>query len=157
MNIGNAAERSGLPLKTIRYYEDIKLIRPLRNSNGYRAFRESDIHKLTFLGRARALGFTIEDCRSLLALWEDRDRASADVRKIARKNLKTIEDKISDLVDMRETLSHLVEACAGDHRPDCPIMDRLGKLSADTGTASPLRKNKGGRLRGSCQKGRQRP
>lgn len=135
MNIGDAADHSGLPPKTIRYYEDIKLIRPLRDSNGYRAFRESDIHKLTFLARARALGFTIEDCRSLLALWEDKERASADVRKIARDNLQIIEGKIKDLIDMRETLSHLVEACAGDHRPDCPILDRLGELGEDADTS----------------------
>ncbi|MEO1138661.1 MAG: Cu(I)-responsive transcriptional regulator [Pseudomonadota bacterium] len=132
MNIGDASTRSGLPAKTIRYYEDIELILPLRDSNGYRAFRESDIHKLTFLGRARALGFSIEDCRSLLALWEDKDRASADVRRIAGENLRIIEAKISDLIDMRDTLSHLVEACAGDQRPDCPILDRLSELGEDT-------------------------
>ncbi|WP_227268011.1 Cu(I)-responsive transcriptional regulator [Roseobacter weihaiensis] len=142
MNIGDASTRSGLPPKTIRYYEDIKLILPLRDSNGYRAFRDSDVHKLTFLGRARALGFTIEDCRSLLALWEDKERASADVRQIARDNLKIIEGKISDLIRMRETLSHLVEACAGDHRPDCPILERLGKLDEDTDTGQAADKRK---------------
>ena len=83
MNIGEVARRSGLPAKTIRYYEDIGLITPMRCENGYRAFRESDVHKLGFLGRARALGFSIEDCRTLLALWEDRNRASADVRRVA--------------------------------------------------------------------------
>lgn len=125
MNISDAARRSGLPAKTIRYYEDIGLVKPLRDDNGYRAFRESDTHKLTFLARARALGFTIEDCRHLLALWEDKSRASADVRDIARQQLKQIEAKIADLQDMRQTLSDLVQACAGDDRPDCPILRNL--------------------------------
>jgi len=128
MNIGNAATKSGLPPKTIRYYEDIDLVKPLRDTNGYRAFRESDVHKLTFLGRARALGFTIEDCRALLALWEDNDRASADVKKIARENLAMIDAKIADLASMRETLGHLMQACNGDHRPDCPILENLASI-----------------------------
>ena len=126
MNIGEAAERSGLPAKTIRYYEDIGLVTPLRDTNGYRAFRESDTHKLTFLGRARALGFTIEDCRNLLALWEDKSRASADVRAIAKGHLREIEEKIADLQAMQATLSDLVRDCAGDDRPDCPILKTLG-------------------------------
>jgi Cu(I)-responsive transcriptional regulator len=129
MNIGQAAERAGLPAKTIRYYEDIALIKPQRDANGYRAFRESDIHKLTFLGRARALGFTIEDCRNLLALWEDTDRASGDVRAIAKDHLAQIETKIRDLQNMQRTLSNLVRDCAGDDRPDCPILTQLGKTS----------------------------
>jgi DNA-binding transcriptional MerR regulator len=99
----------------------------MRDANGYRAFRESDIHKLTFLGRARALGFTIEDCRNLLALWEDTDRASADVRAIAKQHLSQIETKIADLQSMADTLSVLVRDCAGDGRPDCPILTNLGK------------------------------
>lgn len=127
MNIGEVAEISGLPPKTIRYYEDIGLITPLRDTNGYRSFRESDVHKLTFLGRARALGFTIEDCRTLLTLWEDQDRASADVRAIAAEHLKQIETKIADLQSMRDTLSTLVRDCAGDQRPDCPILRNLEK------------------------------
>lgn len=126
MNIGEAAERSGLPAKTIRYYEDIGLVTPLRDTNGYRAFRDSDTHKLTFLGRARALGFTIEDCRNLLALWEDKSRASSDVRAIAKGHLREIEEKIADLQAMQETLSDLVRDCAGDGRPDCPILKKLG-------------------------------
>ena len=127
MNIGEAAERSGLPPKTIRYYEDIGLVTPPRDANGYRAFRDSDAHKLTFLGRARALGFTIEDCRNLLALWEDTDRARADVRAIAKGHLQEIEDKIADLQAMQATLSDLVRDCAGDDRPDCPILSTLGR------------------------------
>lgn len=125
MNIGDVAARSGLPPKTIRYYEDIGLITPQRGLNGYRQFRDSDAHKLAFLGRARSLGFTIEDCRDLLALWEDHDRASADVRAIARDHLARIEDKITELSAMRDTLSDLVKACAGDARPHCPILRDL--------------------------------
>lgn len=126
MNISQAADHSGLPPKTIRYYEDIGLIKPLRDTNGYRAFRDSDAHKLAFLGRARALGFTIEDCRTLLDLWEDQNRASADVRKLAKEHLAQIEAKIRDLETMRGTLSHLIDACAGDDRPHCPILQQLG-------------------------------
>jgi MerR family copper efflux transcriptional regulator len=125
MNIGEIATRSGLPAKTIRYYEEIGLIKPLRDTNGYRAFRQQDLHKLTFLGRARALGFSIEDCRNLLALYEDQNRSSSDVKSIARDHLTKIEQKIADLVDMQSTLTHLIGACAGDNRPDCPILNSL--------------------------------
>ncbi len=125
MNIGEVAERSGLPPKTIRYYEDIGLVRPQRSDNGYRAFRETDLHKLVFLGRARALGFSIEDCRTLLGLYEDESRESAQVKAIAEEHLTAIDDKISQLRDMRQTLSQLIDACHGDHRPDCPILSDL--------------------------------
>ncbi|MEX0283150.1 MAG: Cu(I)-responsive transcriptional regulator [Paracoccaceae bacterium] len=127
MNIGEIAERSGLPPKTIRYYEDIGLIRPTRKANGYRAFRDTDLHKLTFLGRARALGFSIEDCRALLNLYEDESRESAQVKAIAAQHLHAIDDKIAQLLGMRDTLSDLVEACQGDHRPDCPILSDLSR------------------------------
>lgn len=125
MNIKDAAERSSLPAKTIRYYEEIGLVRPLRDTNGYRAFRDSDIHKLTFLGRSRALGFTIEDCRVLLSLYEDKSRASADVKELAARHLDQIGEKIAALESMRGTLTELVDACHGDHRPDCPILSSL--------------------------------
>lgn len=125
MNIGEVAERSGLPPKTIRYYEDIGLVRPARSDNGYRAFRETDLHKLAFLGRARTLGFSIEDCRTLLGLYEDESRASASVKTVAEEHLTAIDDKIAQLQDMRATLAHLVEACHGDDRPDCPILSDL--------------------------------
>ncbi len=127
MNIKDVATRAGLPAKTIRYYEEIGLITPLRQANGYRAFRDSDLHKLAFIGRARSLGFTIEDCRALLALYEDRARASADVKALAAAHLTRIEAKIAELQAMKRTLSGLVEACAGDGRPDCPILQGLGQ------------------------------
>lgn len=125
MNIGDVAARSGLPPKTIRYYEDIGLVTPQRAENGYRSFRESDLHKLTFLGHARSLGFSIEDCRALLALYEDESRASGDVKRIAKEHLARIDRKLSELNAMRNTLAHLVRECAGDDRPDCPILQGL--------------------------------
>ena len=125
MNIKDAAERSGLPAKTIRYYEDIGLIRPARSANGYRSFSGADLHKLAFLGRARSLGFSIEDCRTLMALYEDRGRASADVKRLAEDHLDRIDRKLAELAAMRATLADLVQACAGDGRPDCPILADL--------------------------------
>ena len=130
MNIGDVSKHSGLPTKTIRYYEDIGLVTPPRDTNGYRSFRDSDLHKLAFLNRARTLGFTIEDCRTLLALYEDRARASADVKSLAEAHLHKIEDKISQLQSMRDTLSELVQSCAGDERPDCPILKDLASPNA---------------------------
>lgn len=127
MNIGEVAERSGIPPKTIRYYENIGLVRPQRSGNGYRAFRETDLHKLAFLGRARTLGFSIEDCRTLLSLYEDESRESAQVKLVAEQHLAAIDDKIDQLKSMRKTLSQLVDACHGDHRPDCPILSDLSR------------------------------
>jgi MerR family copper efflux transcriptional regulator len=125
MNIGEVAAATGLPAKTIRYYEEIGLVRPPRDSNGYRAFGHREMHRLAFLGRARNLGFPIADCRALLSLWEDRSRASAEVKAIAESHLKEVEAKIRELQALKRTLGHLVESCAGDHRPDCPILDDL--------------------------------
>lgn len=131
MNIGEVAKRSGLPPKTIRYYEDIELIRPMRHDNGYRVFHETDLHKLAFLGRARTLGFSIEDCRTLLSLYEDETRESAQVKALAQDHLTAINDKISQLRAMRETLQELVQSCHGDDRPDCPILSDLSGETAD--------------------------
>ncbi|MFP7569535.1 Cu(I)-responsive transcriptional regulator [Marivita sp. S2033] len=131
MNISDVAKRAGLPAKTIRYYEEIGLIKPPRDTNGYRAFRDSDLHKLAFLSRARALGFTIEDCRTLLTLYEDKTRASADVKSLASDHLHKIEEKITQLQSMRDTLSELVQSCAGDNRPDCPILKDLAAQGSD--------------------------
>jgi Cu(I)-responsive transcriptional regulator len=125
MNIGDAAKATGLSSKTIRYYESIDLIIADRLLNGYRTYTNAHIHKLRFVQRARGLGFSIDDCRALLSLYEDKKRASAEVKSIAQKHLEEIEAKINELQDLQETLSHLVEHCAGDHRPDCPIMDGL--------------------------------
>lgn len=125
MNIGEVSKRAGIPPKTIRYYEEIGLIQPLRSENGYRAFQENDLHKLAFIGRARALGFSIEDCRTLLELYGDTTRESAQVKKVAKSHLAQIDDKIAQLRTMRNTLAHLIDTCRGDHRPDCPILEDL--------------------------------
>jgi MerR family transcriptional regulator, copper efflux regulator len=125
MNIGDAAERSGLPAKTIRYYEDIRLLKPARGDNGYRDYSDEDVHRLRFLQRARSLGFSVEECRQLLSLYGDRDRSSADVKAIAEGKLIEIDRKIAELVGLRKTLQQLVHNCHGDEQPECPILDEL--------------------------------
>jgi Cu(I)-responsive transcriptional regulator len=127
MNTGDVARRSGLSAKTIRHSEDIGLILPLRNANGYPAFHEADLHKLAFPARARALGFTIENFRTLLALYEGERPESASVKQAAEQRVAQIVEKMEQLQSMRATPAHLVGACAGDHRPDCPILQHLGK------------------------------
>ena len=127
MNISEVSSATDLPAKTIRYYEDISLVIPDRADNGYRDFSQTDLHKLAFLGRARALGFSIEDCRTLLALYQDSTRESAQVKSLAQDHLAAIDTKITQLQSMRATLADLIETCAGDNRPDCPILADLGK------------------------------
>ncbi len=125
MNIGQASDATGLPAKTIRYYEDIKLVKPERASNGYRDYAHNDIHRLAFLQRSRSLGFTIEECRLLLSLYEDKERASADVKAVAQEKIAKIDRKLEELKQLKLTLNSLVEHCHGDNRPDCPIIDSL--------------------------------
>ena len=125
MNIGVVARKSGLPAKTIRYYEDIGLVRADRKPNGYRDYSEEHLNTLRFLARARSLGFSIEDCRQLLSLYEDRERASSDVKTLASAHIREVEKKIVELEGIRATLSSLVDACQGDQRPDCPILADL--------------------------------
>jgi MerR family transcriptional regulator, copper efflux regulator len=125
MNVGDAALKSGLPAKTIRYYEDIGLISPARADNGYRDYSGDDIHRLAFLRRARRLGFSIDDCRQLMALYGDQERASHDVREIASAHVAAITKKIRELEQMRATLQKLIHACHGDARPDCPILEDI--------------------------------
>lgn len=133
MNIGEVSRASGLPAKTIRYYEEINLVRPARGANGYRDFSEQDAHKLAFLGRSRSLGFSIKECRTLLSLYEDRDRASADVKAVAAEHLDRIARKIDALQALKSTLETLVTRCHGDDRPDCPILDGLaGRKPGDS-------------------------
>lgn len=131
MNIGDISQATGLPSKTIRYYEDIGLVIPGRASNGYRRFSENDLHHLRFLARARTLGFSIEACRQLLSLYDQSNRESAEVRKLAVAHMQEIERKIAELNDMHDTLATLVDACAGDHRPDCPILNNLAGTQQD--------------------------
>jgi len=129
MNIGKAARLSNLPTKTIRYYEDIGLIRPVRAENGYRDYSDKDIHHLRFIQRSRSLGFSVEECRLLLSLYHDDQRASADVKALATGKIEKIDEKISELKSLRETLSLLVKNCHGDDRPDCSIIDDLAGIA----------------------------
>ena len=123
MNIGEAGKHAGLLAKTIRYYEEIGLVRPRKQANSYRSFSEQDIHKLRFLQRARSLGFSVSDCRTLLSLYDDKSRALADVKAFALGHLNRIDAKIDELQSLRYALSTLVGARHGDHRPDYPILD----------------------------------
>ncbi|MEK0085802.1 Cu(I)-responsive transcriptional regulator [Benzoatithermus flavus] len=126
MNIGEAAKRTGLPAKTIRYYEDIGLVVPSgRRENNYRDYGEQDVHLLQFVARARSLGFSVENCRELLSLYRDQHRASADVKALAEARIRDIEQKIRELEAMKATLQDLVARCHGDDRPDCPILSDL--------------------------------
>jgi Cu(I)-responsive transcriptional regulator len=130
MNIGDAAKASGLPAKTIRYYEDAKLIKPAaRAANGYRDYSESDVHKLKFVKHARELGFTVQQCAELLSLYDDKHRHAADVKEIALRHLSDIDAKLADLSRLRATLTHFVSCCAGDDRPECPILDGIAGQS----------------------------
>ena len=118
---------SGLPAKTVRYYADINLVQSQgRSQAGYRTYSETEVRKLIFVRRARVFDFTIEECRELLSLFEDRDRSSSDVKNLASKRLKQIEEKQRELQSLHDELAHLVQACRGDDRPDCPIIDYFG-------------------------------
>jgi MerR family transcriptional regulator, copper efflux regulator len=125
MNIGDAALRAGLPVKTIRYYEEVGLVKPARAGNGYRDYAEEDVHRLGFVNRARSLGFSIAECRQLLSLYEDTGRASHDVKDVATGHIARIEAKIAELEAMKATLARLAAACHGDERPECPILDDI--------------------------------
>ncbi|MEM1401072.1 MAG: Cu(I)-responsive transcriptional regulator [Pseudomonadota bacterium] len=131
MNIGAAAKATGLPVKTIRYYADIGLVVPEeRSEGGYRLYGQNELNKLVFARRARTFGFSIDETRELLSLYEDRDRSSADVKRIAQNRLVDIEAKMAELQALHAELSHLVTACRGDQRPDCPIISGLSAASA---------------------------
>ncbi len=133
MNISAAADAAGLPVKTVRYYADIGLVpAPSRTEAGYRVYDDGAVRKLVFVRRARAFGFSIGECRELLGLYEDRRRSSADVKRIAAKRLEEIGRKQRELRSLHDELAHLVDACKGDHRPDCPIIDSLGRRHAGT-------------------------
>jgi len=124
MNVGEAAERAGLPVKTVRYYADINLVEPLgRSDAGYRIYGEGEVSKLTFIRRARAFDFSVSDCRELLGLYQDKSRSSRDVKAIALKRLAQIDDKLAELHKLRDELARVANECHGDNRPDCPILD----------------------------------
>lgn len=137
MNIGEAARTSGVPAKTIRYYESIGLIPAAsRSESGYRSFGQVDIDTLRFVQRSRSLGFSVKDVARLLDLWRDRSRASSHVKALATEQIGEIDRKIAELRSMRDTLQHLAEQCHGDHRPDCPILDGIAGDVSEAGNAS---------------------
>ncbi|PWB29327.1 Cu(I)-responsive transcriptional regulator [Pseudomonas sp. SDI] len=126
MNIGQAARRTGLSAKMIRYYESIGLLKPAhRSDSGYRLYQAEDLHSLNFIKRSRDLGFSLEEVAKLLTLWQDRHRASADVKALANEHIADLNRRIEELVSLRDTLGELVAHCQGDDRPDCPILKDL--------------------------------
>ena len=126
LNIGEAAAASGVSAKKIRHYEEICLLPGAkRTPAGYRVYRESDVHELRFVRRARDLGFTIEEIRGLLDLWRNRGRASGDVKRLVQRHIADLEARIAELEAMRRTLTTLSRDCHGDARPECPILDDL--------------------------------
>lgn len=134
MNIGKAAAASGVSAKMIRYYESIGLISEVsRTDAGYRDYTDKDVHTLSFIRRARDLGFSVGQMVELLALWQDRDRASADVKRLALEHVTELERKARELQEMSRALTHLVENCQGDARPDCPIISGLATGGGEKG------------------------
>lgn len=131
MHIGEASNLTGLPSKTIRYYEDIDLVTPGRSANGYRDYSEEDVHFLSFLGRARKLGFTVEECRTLLSLYRDAERSSSEVKSLALNKIQDIEHRIQELEIMKSLLITLAKTCHGDDKPDCPILEGIANLNGE--------------------------
>ena len=128
MNIGQAAAASGVSAKMIRHYEASGLVRaPRRTASNYRSYSDTDIHVLRFIKRTRALGFSMEDIKTLLSLWQDKSRSSSAVKRIARSHIDELQRKIAELQSMVRTLEHLAQHCHGDHRPECPILEELAK------------------------------
>ena len=126
MNIGEAARASGVSAKMIRHYEEQGFVpKAGRTVAGYRVYRENDVHALRFIRRARDLGFSLKEIKDLLGLWNNRRRASADVKRLATEHVKELDARIAEMRAMRRTLAHLAEHCHGDDRPDCPILEDL--------------------------------
>jgi Cu(I)-responsive transcriptional regulator len=137
MNIGQASKKSGVSQRMIRHYEQIGLIAaPPRRDSGYRDYDDREVHRLRFIANARDLGFSIPEIGTLLGLWDDRARASAEVKALAKSHITALDEKIAQLEAMRATLRDLAELCQGDNRPDCPILTELA-----------------GGAKGSCAKG----
>ena len=137
MNIGIVAKQPGVPAKTIRYYESIGLIPPAgRKMSGYRDYDAKDVKTLCFIHHARGLGFPVKDVAAIMALWQNADRASADVKALALDHIRDVERRITALQAIRHTLIDLTERCHGDDRPDCPILENLADSMASDGAGS---------------------
>lgn len=142
MKIGEASAASGISQRMIRHYERIGLMPPAaRRDSGFRDYDERDVHTLRFIGRARDLGFSIEEIGKLVGLWRDRDRASADVKALAIARVAELKRKERALQEMRRSLEHLAEACRGDERPDCPIIGGLESPAGPIGTRAEAARN----------------
>ena len=126
MNIGMAAKRSGLTVKTVRYYANIGMVVPAQDGRtGYRDYSEDDLARLQFIGKARRFDFSIDECRELLSLYDDQDRSSSEVKALTLEKIKAIDAKLAELQSLRDQLNFLAKTCHGDNRPDCPILDAL--------------------------------
>ena len=138
MNIGQAARASGVSAKMIRYYEQTGLLPPAgRTGSGYRVYTAADVHKLRFVRRARDLGFSVAEVADLLALWNDRSRQSAEVKRVAQQRIGELRERMHDLQQMLDTLQTLVDSCAGDDRPDCPILAGLERWEEGANESRP--------------------
>ena len=134
--IGEAARRAGVSARMVRHYESLGLLPQVgRTDSGYRQYTEADVHALRFIGRARTLGFSMEEIRELLGLWQDKGRASASVKRIAQAHIDDLAERIAAMQAMQRTLQSLVHCCHGDQRPDCPILDDLA-AAQDNGTTA---------------------
>lgn len=127
-NIGEAAARSGVSAKMVRHYESLGLLPKVgRTDAGYRQYGDKEVHSLRFIRRARDLGFSMAEIGQLLKLWQNRRRASADVKRIALAHVADLDRRMDEMATMKRTLERLADCCRGDDRPDCPILDELGE------------------------------
>ena len=130
MNIGKAAKLSGLTVKTVRYYSNIGIIEPyIAQNSGYREFSENDVAKLQFVGKARKFNFSIDECRELIALYENKERPSKEVKSLTLEKIAQIDKKLKELQSLKKQLNTLATACQGDDRPNCPILDALSEAT----------------------------
>lgn len=128
MNIGKASKLSKLTVKAVRYYDNIGLVKPHQNIlSGYREYNDEDVLKLRLVGKARKFNFSIDECRELLSLYENKSRPSKDVKKLTLEKISQIDEKLMQLQNLKDELSYLADNCHGDDRPNCPILDALSK------------------------------
>lgn len=137
LNIGRAAQRSGVSAKMVRHYESLGLLPKIaRTDAGYRQYGEREVHTLSFIRRGRTLGFSMAEIAELLKLWQNKRRASADVKRIALRQVADLDRRMAAMAAMRQTLNHLADCCQGDHRPDCPILESLAGEGASDGVGT---------------------